>query len=39
MVEEFIKSAERKNKELNPQGFSLEYSGPWPLYYFGEQNV
>ncbi|MFA5805909.1 MAG: GvpL/GvpF family gas vesicle protein [Melioribacteraceae bacterium] len=39
MVEEFIQSAERKNKELNPQGFSLEYSGPWPPYYFGEQNV
>ena len=39
MVKEFIKSAERKNKELNPLGFSLEYSGPWPPYYFGEQNV
>ncbi len=39
MVDEFIQSAERKNNELNPQGFSLEYSGPWPPYYFGEQHV
>ncbi len=39
MVDEFIRSAERKNEELNAQGFSLEFSGPWPPYYFSEQNV
>lgn len=39
MVDEFIQRAERKNKELNTQGLSLEFSGPWPPYYFSEQYV
>lgn len=37
-VEKFIKSAERINNEINMHGLALEYSGPWPPYYFCEKN-
>ncbi|MBI1938989.1 MAG: GvpL/GvpF family gas vesicle protein [Ignavibacteriales bacterium] len=39
MVNQFIQKAERKNKELNIKGLVLEFSGPWPPYYFSEQYV
>ena len=39
MVDAFIKNVEKKTNQLNLQGFLLEYSGPWPIYYFSEQYV
>ena len=33
-IEEFNKEAERLKQEIQSEGFSLEYSGPWPAYNF-----
>ena len=33
-IEEFNNEAERLKQEIKAEGFSLEYSGPWPAYNF-----
>lgn len=33
-LEDFKKGAQMFNQEVNPKGFIIEYSGPWPAYNF-----
>ncbi len=33
-IKDFKKEAQRLNQEIQANGFSLEYSGPWPAYNF-----
>jgi hypothetical protein len=33
-IEDFKQGAEGLNQEIQPKGFYLEYSGPWPAYNF-----
>lgn len=35
-IEEFKKEAESLKQEIQYKGFSLEYSGPWPVYNFSK---